>query len=190
MYPEGAYHSCTLLRLLRGSPSRFSGLHLDGVHSKGGGPLQSGGALESLGGIRHPGEVGSNRGGPERTSRPCLCAGKRKEGEAVATSRTGTGKWKKLRKEAIAKALANQQYTCPRCGIALDFERSKQPNSPEADHIQEHALGGQDKMDNLRVICRRCNQQLGGKLGGKRAQQRIKTLRVAKPMKLKTSIDW
>lgn len=190
MYPEGAYHSCTLLRLLRGSPSRFSGLHLDGVHSKGGGTPTVRGCPRIPGGHTPPWGGRLKQGRPRENEPPLFVQREEEGGEAVATSRTGTGKWKKLRKEAIAKALANQQYTCPRCGIALDFERSKQPNSPEADHIQEHALGGQDKMDNLRVICRRCNQQLGGKLGGKRAQQRIKTLRVAKPMKLKTSIDW
>lgn len=108
----------------------------------------------------------------------------------MATSRTGTTKWKALRAKAIAEALANDQYTCPRCGVALDYSRSQQPNSPEPDHIQEHANGGKDSLDNIRIICRRCNQQLGGQLGGKRAQERIKTLRIAQPIKLKTKGKW
>lgn len=108
----------------------------------------------------------------------------------MAASRTGTTKWKALRAKAIAEALANDQYTCPRCGVALDYSRSRQPNSPEPDHIQEHANGGKDSLDNIRIICRRCNQQLGGKLGGKRAQERIKTLRIAQPIKLKTKGKW
>lgn len=108
----------------------------------------------------------------------------------MATSRTGTTKWKALRAKAIAEALSNDQYTCPRCGVALDYSRSQQPNSPEPDHIQEYANGGKDSLDNIRIICRRCNQKLGGKLGGNRAQERIKTLRIAQPIKLKTKGKW
>ena len=76
----------------------------------------------------------------------------------MATSRTGTGKWKRVRKQAIDKAIANEQFNCLDCGIHLDYEHSIQPNSAEVDHIVPHALGGQDTLENTRVICRYCNQ--------------------------------
>jgi 5-methylcytosine-specific restriction endonuclease McrA len=44
----------------------------------------------------------------------------------------------------------------------MDWTRSKQPNSPEADHIKPHAKGGRDDIENVRIICRKCNQELGG----------------------------
>ena len=68
----------------------------------------------------------------------------------MATSRTGTGKWKRVRKQAIDKAIANEQFNCLDCGIHLDYEHSIQPNSAEVDHIVPHALGGQDTLDNTR----------------------------------------
>lgn len=86
----------------------------------------------------------------------------------MVTSRTGTAKWLRIAKQAIALARENQQYLCPLCGVQLDYSRSRQPNSPEADHIVAHAEGGSDSLDNVRVICRRCNQRLGGKLGRSR----------------------
>ena len=76
----------------------------------------------------------------------------------MATSRTGTGKWKRVRKQAIDKAIANEQFNCLDCGIHLDYEHSMQPNSAEVDHVLAYALGGQDTLDNTRVICRYCNQ--------------------------------
>lgn len=150
------------------------------------------GGRNSGGGNDAPLGVPPIRGGPGLSffPRPPWLYPRRIGVRTLATSRTGTTKWKALRAKAIAEALANDQYTCPRCGVALDYSRSQQPNSPEPDHIQEHANGGKDSLDNIRIICRRCNQQLGGKLGGKRAQERIKTLRIAQPIKLKTKGKW
>lgn len=88
----------------------------------------------------------------------------------MAGSRTGTSKWLKLAAQAKAQALSNGQYTCPICGVALDYSRSRQPNSPEADHIIPHSQGGQDEIENIRIICRLCNQKLGGKVGAFRSQ--------------------
>ncbi|WNT44992.1 HNH endonuclease [Arthrobacter phage AbbyDaisy] len=51
---------------------------------------------------------------------------------------------------------------CPRCRVMLDWEYSKRPNSPEADHIKPYAQGGADTIENTRIICRKCNQELGG----------------------------
>lgn len=87
----------------------------------------------------------------------------------MVTSRTGTAKWKRV--VAFVKAEAQEQGLthCPRCHTWLDWERSRQPNSPEVDHIIPHHQGGQDSVQNARVICRHCNQSLGGKQG--RAKQ-------------------
>lgn len=76
----------------------------------------------------------------------------------MASSRTGSGKWRRLRKEVIEEAIQKEQFNCPLCGIGLDYEYSLQPNSAEVDHILEHSLGGQDVKENVRVICRYCNQ--------------------------------
>ena len=106
----------------------------------------------------------------------------------LATSRTGTARWKTLVTKAIAEAFANQQFICPLCGVFLDYSRSKQPNSPEVDHIVPYASGGEDTLENTRVICRRCNQSLGGKLG--RAKQLKPVVKRVESKRASTSFDW
>lgn len=110
-----------------------------------------------------------------------------KKEEAMATSRTGTARWKTLRKKELAAAFERGDMRCPICFVAYDWHRSKQPNSPELDHVTAHAEGGKDVAENVRVICRQCNQRLGGKLGGKRSQAR-KTIRIAEPIRPKTTL--
>ena len=105
----------------------------------------------------------------------------------MATSRTGTARWKTLRKKELAAAFERGDMRCPICFVAYDWHRSKQQNSPELDHVTAHAEGGKDVAENVRVICRQCNQRLGGKLGGKRSQAR-KTIRVAEPIRPKTTL--
>lgn len=83
----------------------------------------------------------------------------------MATSRTGTAKWKRVAALALKLALEAGLTRCPECRTHLDWERSRQPNSPEVDHIIPHSRGGLDVIENVRVICRHCNQSLGGKLG-------------------------
>ncbi|MDR2722946.1 MAG: HNH endonuclease [Cellulomonadaceae bacterium] len=85
----------------------------------------------------------------------------------MATSRTGTAIYRRNRAEVIAAAQAEGLTHCPgftttsgshhECGVRLDYKTSKTPNSAEADHIQAVEHGGSDDVDNLRVICRRCN---------------------------------
>lgn len=87
----------------------------------------------------------------------------------MATSRTGTAKWKRVRAAALDAALEAGMTDCPSCGIPLDWTRSRRPNSPEADHKVPYAKGGRDEVSNVRVICRRCNQQRGA-LDGHRAK--------------------
>lgn len=79
----------------------------------------------------------------------------------MATSRTGTGKWKRTRTRAIARAHAEGQEHCPTCGTFLDYNRHGQTNSAEVDHVVPHALGGADSLDNVRVTCRWCNASRG-----------------------------
>ncbi|WP_425471531.1 HNH endonuclease [Sinomonas susongensis] len=86
----------------------------------------------------------------------------------MATSRTGTAQWKRVRDQALAEAKDAGLTRCPLCGNGLDWTRSLQPNSPEVDHIVPHALGGQDVIENCRVICRLDNQRLGAIAGRSR----------------------
>ena len=80
----------------------------------------------------------------------------------MATSRTGTTTWKRIAKQARAQAIEQHLTRCPRCRVGLDWEYSGRPNSAEVDHIVPHAQGGPDTLENTRILCRRCNQQLGG----------------------------
>lgn len=92
----------------------------------------------------------------------------------MATSRTGTGRWKRLRAEALSLAQSHGLTTCPCaatcrhhrgrvCAVTLNYDVGLTPASAEADHITPHARGGRDELANLRVVCRRCNQARGSK---------------------------
>ena len=82
----------------------------------------------------------------------------------MATSRTGTSKYlrnsgnvkRKARRNGLAHCPGTDGNGCPH-QHELDYDTSLQPNSAETDHIIEHARGGTDDPDNLRVICRACN---------------------------------
>ncbi|WP_180967249.1 HNH endonuclease [Zhihengliuella halotolerans] len=101
----------------------------------------------------------------------------------MATSRTGTSTWKKVRAKALRLAQARGQDSCPYCGVTLDYIVSRTPRSAEPDHAYAHAKGGQDHIDNLIVICRRCNQSKGD-----RPAPKSQTIMAAKP--LRTSRQW
>lgn len=75
------------------------------------------------------------------------------------------------------------QTHCPLCTGLLNYDRPYQPNSAEVDHITPHSRGGSDNLDNLRVICRLCNQSRGA--GHTRR-------RTAKPQRTTptTTINW
>src|SRR5690625_1121563 len=110
------------------------------------------------------------------------------------SSRTGTTRWRNLRKQAITKAKQNGQTNCPICNVLLDYNQHGNPNSAEVDHIRPVAHGGQDHIDNLQIICRRDNQRLGGKAGNNK--QRIQNGLKPKPLpniktgELKTKGNW
>jgi 5-methylcytosine-specific restriction endonuclease McrA len=101
----------------------------------------------------------------------------------MATSRTGTSTWKKIRKRALHLAQAQGQTHCPYCRTLLDYVTSLTPSSAEVDHITAHARGGQDRLDSVQVICRRCNQSKGSKPAPKTV-----TVLTTKP--LRTSRQW
>lgn len=100
----------------------------------------------------------------------------------MATSRTGTGNWKRVRKQVITEAIANEQFNCPECHTHMDYEHSRHPNSAEVDHIIPHALGGKDTKENSRVICRYCNQTRWSR----EKQKRKPSTR----LEVETQIDW
>ncbi|QCB97130.1 HNH endonuclease [Arthrobacter sp. PAMC25564] len=101
----------------------------------------------------------------------------------MATSRTGTSQWKKLRAKVLHKAQAQGRTQCPYCGVTLNYQQGLRPNSAEVDHIIPHARGGQDVEENAIACCRRCNQSKGN-----RPAPRTAVLMAAKP--LRTSRQW
>lgn len=100
----------------------------------------------------------------------------------MATSRTGTAKWKRIRAQAIAQAIAHNVTNCSSCGVGLDYEYSQRPNSAEVDHRTPFSRGGADTLDNTQVICRWCNQRKGN--GRKLA---VPKPRVVEPC---TQVNW
>lgn len=81
----------------------------------------------------------------------------------MVTSRTGTAEHKQFRIRVLTRDRAAGITHCPICGITLDYETSRLPNSAEPDHIIPAALGGTNHVDNGRTICRRDNQSRGAK---------------------------
>lgn len=79
----------------------------------------------------------------------------------MATSRTGTATWKRVRAQAIKKAKASGLTHCRYCNTLLNYEVGRTPSSAEVDHLVPHSKGGQDRLDNVEVICRLCNQSKG-----------------------------
>ncbi|WP_368492333.1 HNH endonuclease [Cutibacterium sp.] len=79
----------------------------------------------------------------------------------MTTSRTGTANWIRNATTAKRRARADGLTCCPCCGVQLRWDVSRTPASPEADHIIPYSRGGSDRLDNIRVICRRCNQSRG-----------------------------
>lgn len=101
----------------------------------------------------------------------------------MATSRTGTSAWKKVRKRALHLAQAHGLTRCPYCTVTLDYRVGRKPNSAEPDHIVAYANGGQDRIENLRVCCRTCNISKGNRPAPK-------TVTILKAKPLRTSRTW
>ena len=100
----------------------------------------------------------------------------------IATSRTGTGKWKRVRAQALKQAIDNNVTHCASCGVGLDYEYSQRPNSAEVDHVIPYSKGGTDTLGNTAVICRWCNQRKGN--------GRNLTVPQPKTIEPGTSIEW
>lgn len=99
----------------------------------------------------------------------------------MATSRTGTATWKRVRGIALYRAKRSGLTHCRHCGIELNYDEGRLPNSAWVDHILPHSLGGRDHIDNVEVICRTCNQSKGNRVAPKAKQA---------PPPLKTSRRW
>ena len=101
----------------------------------------------------------------------------------MVTSRTGTGQWKRVVKERRRIDQERGLTNCPHCGVWLNWEQGRLPNSAEVDHIIPHSLGGPDTLANSQTLCRLSNQQLGNK----RPRKGFSKPHIANPT---TTVDW
>ena len=106
----------------------------------------------------------------------------------MATSRTGTSKWKNVVMRRRHQARAEGLTHCPECHVQLDWEQGRTPTSAEVDHIIPHAHGGPDSFDNTRIICRKCNQSLGAKQWLNQKKKEVDTANAL--IQTSTLIDW
>jgi 5-methylcytosine-specific restriction endonuclease McrA len=60
---------------------------------------------------------------------------------------------------------------CPRCGVIMGTGRGN-PRAATVDHITPRHLGGGFGWENLRVVCLRCNSQLGVMVRTRSARRR------------------
>ena len=82
----------------------------------------------------------------------------------MATSRTGTRRWKALR----TRALAELPHVCAVCGTRLDPDALRYSNhAMELDHILPVKLGGTVTIDNVQWLCSPCNMTKGDRIPAK-----------------------
>lgn len=101
----------------------------------------------------------------------------------MATSRTGTAKYKRWRLNVLHRDQAAGITHCQLCGCIMNYDQGKHPNSAEPDHILADKFGGQLTMDNGRTICRHCNQSRGDGSKSARAKR-------MKPATITIDFDW
>ena len=65
----------------------------------------------------------------------------------MATSRTGTAAYQHWRRRVLAAGRADGVTRCPGCGVELDYEHGRRPDSAEPDHILPHKWGGRDVVE-------------------------------------------
>lgn len=91
----------------------------------------------------------------------------------MPSSRTGLAPHLHFRKRVLARDRKAGITHCPECGVLMDYDISRQPNSAEPDHIVPIARGGTNDVANGRAICRRCNQSRGAKNAPKHAAKPV-----------------
>lgn len=97
----------------------------------------------------------------------------------MATSRTGTARWKATVRYVRREAQRDGMENCPACGRLLRWDVGRLPDSAEVDHIIPHSKGGTDGPENARILCRTCNQSRGN-----RAAPKARVLQAAAPLKV------
>lgn len=61
--------------------------------------------------------------------------------------------------------LERDNYTCQKCGFYdIHIDKDGKFRQLEIDHIKPRANGGKHNLENLRVLCNRCNASKGSKL--------------------------
>ena len=78
--------------------------------------------------------------------------------------------WSQVRRRVIA--MAGVDPHCAICGRPIDLHAKRYAsNSPEVDHIIPISRGGQPyDIDNLQLVCLRCNRKKGKKMDGDYAE--------------------
>lgn len=102
----------------------------------------------------------------------------------MATSRTSLAPHRNFRRRVLARDRAAGITNCPLCGVVLDYDNSRTPNSAEPDHIIPDARGGTNATSNGRAICRHCNQSRGDR------PDPVKVAPAVTPKPIKTSGIW
>lgn len=104
----------------------------------------------------------------------------------MATSRTGTSSHKRFRRDVLSRDRRAGVTHCPLCGVLLDYDVGRKPNSAEPDHLIPPMFGGTDHVDNGATICRTCNIRRGnGSRERKQARQEAAAART-----VTTLVDW
>lgn len=67
----------------------------------------------------------------------------------------------RLKKKYGGHIYSQQQGRCANCQNPIAIGEGKTPQDPpvELDHIQPRRRGGRDNLDNLQLLCRRCNRR-------------------------------
>lgn len=104
----------------------------------------------------------------------------------MATSRTGTGQYKRWRKAILTAGQQAGITNCPSCNQPLDYTKGRQPNSAEPDHIWPHSLGGTNTIENGRILCRTCNIKRGNGNHERKAGKRT----AATKRSITALVDW
>ena len=75
----------------------------------------------------------------------------------MATSRTGTAAWKRIRRQVI-----REESFCHICGAEVDKTLpNTDPMHAAVDHLLPYALGGTDTRDNAALSHAQCNKSRG-----------------------------